>query len=104
MRKAITLLFSFLIILLIAGCASAKPSGSIFTNITLPVTVTSSNEKPLKTGSATCKSYLGLVAVGDASIDNAVKKAGITKIHHIEWKSNSILGMIGTYKCVVYGE
>jgi hypothetical protein len=57
-----------------------------------------------KVGRATCQSYLGLVAVGDASVMTAMKAGGITKIHHVDWEANNILGIIGTYTCVVYGE
>ena len=58
----------------------------------------------MKVGTATCNSYFGLIAVGDASIDKAVKRAKITKIDHVEWQANNVLGMFGTYKVHVYGE
>jgi hypothetical protein len=104
MKKAIALLFAVLLILLTAGCATSIPVGLFYTDITIPVTATANVGKSTKIGTAKCKSYFGLVAVGDASIDRAVKKSGITKIYHIEWKANNVLGMLGTYEVVVYGE
>jgi hypothetical protein len=104
MKKAIVLLFAALLILIMAGCASSTPDGIFYTDVTIPVTATASKDKSTKIGTAKCKSYFGLVAVGDASIDSAVKKGGITKIHHIEWEANNVLGMLGSYKVVVYGE
>jgi hypothetical protein len=45
-----------------------------------------------------------LVATGDASIEAAAKSAGITKIHHVDYHSKNILGIIGTFTVMVYGE
>ncbi len=49
-------------------------------------------------------SVFGLVATGDASIEAAAKQGGITVIHHVDWEVKNILGIIGTYRCNVYGE
>ena len=58
----------------------------------------------LKRGVAECKSYLAMFATGDASIDTAARGAGITKIHYVDWEAENVLGLIGTYRCIVYGE
>lgn len=85
------------------GCATPYPMGSAYTNVKLPVIATAASESP-KVGTAECKSYFGLVATGDASIDAAMKNGGIKKVHHVDWEANNILGIIGTYKIIVYGE
>ncbi|NCB07156.1 MAG: hypothetical protein EOM73_03215, partial [Bacteroidia bacterium] len=68
-----------------------------------PVTATS-NSISTKVGSAEATSILGIVATGDASIDAAAKSGGITKIHHVDEQSTSILGFFAKYKVYVYGE
>ena len=90
----------------LTGCATSTPVGSLYTQVKLPVAVTEAKaaSTKLKVGKAECKSILGLVATGDASIDTAAKNAGITTIHHVDWEAENILGIIGTYRCVVYGE
>lgn len=88
---------------LCVGCATSFPAGNIYTNLKLPVASTANANSP-KVGTATCNSYFSMVAVGDASIQTAAKSVGITKIHHVDWEVKNILGIIGTYKVVVYGE
>ena len=85
------------------GCATPYPMGSAYTNVKLPIIATSASESP-KVGTAECRSYLGLFATGDASIDAAMKNGGIKKIHHVDWEADNILGIIGKYKIIVYGE
>ncbi len=90
----------------LTGCATSTPVGSLYTQLKLPVAVTEAKaaSTKLKVGKAECKSILGMVATGDASIDTAAKNAGITVIHHVDWEVKNILGIIGTYRCNVYGE
>ena len=57
-----------------------------------------------KAGSAKCKSYLGLVAVGDCSIEAAARAAGITEIHHVDYETLSVLGIYAEFVTIVYGE
>jgi hypothetical protein len=89
---------------LMSGCASQYPMGACYTNVTLPLYTTDIKMgKEFKVGTAECKGYLGIVAMGDASIQAAMKSAGITKICHIDWEAKTIFG-VGTYKVIVYGE
>ena len=39
-----------------------------------------------------------------SSITAACANGGIRKIHHVDWEANSILGVVSTYRCVVWGE
>ena len=88
----------------LAGCATPYPQGIIYTELKLPVNVTSNNGKTAKVGTAECMSVLGMVATGDCSIEAAKKQGGITKVHHVDWDAKNVLGIIGNYKVVVYGE
>jgi len=89
--------------LLLAGCATQIPLGVALTDNTLPLQV-GDHSSGTKVGTATSKSYLGLIAVGDASLETACKNGGITKISHVDWKVKNILGFIGEYTITVYGE
>jgi len=89
---------------LLTGCATRYPEGSLYLDLKLPVTATSSKSVNSKKGVSEATSILGLVATGDASIEAAAKQGGITVIHHVDWEVKSILGIIGTYRCNVYGE
>lgn len=92
--------------LMTAGCATPFPLGSIVTQVKLPAAGGTGevSRSTLKKGVAECKSYLGIVAVGDASIDTAARNAGITQIHYVDWEVENFLGFVGTYRCVVYGK
>ncbi len=85
-----------------SGCASTFPVGVIFTELKLPIAVTSNEGR--KVGRATCRSVMGLVTWGDASIATAMKNGKITEISHIDWEVKNILGFFGEYTIVVYGD
>jgi hypothetical protein len=44
------------------------------------------------------------IATGDSSIRTAMKNGGITRIHHVDAKVLSFLGLYTKYTTVVYGE
>ena len=90
--------------LLASGCASTYPRGVILTEIKLPLAVTANSGKATKTGVAECKTYMGMIATGDVSLETAKRNGGITKVHHVDWEANSFLGIVSTYKLTVYGE
>ena len=105
MLKLISSVFCLAVILFLTACATPFPLGTLYTDVEYPIAATA-NTPPtsLKKGTATCKSYLSLVAVGDASVKKAADDAGITKIHHIDWDVENILGLYGVYTVTVYGE
>jgi len=105
MKKVKKLMFIAGTTLLLSSCAVVKSplTGVWYTDVKAPVTATS-NSNSSKVGSAEATSVLGIIATGDASIDAAAKSAGITKIHHVDGHSTSILGFFATYKIYVYGE
>ena len=89
----------------LSSCAmvSSPVLGTIYTDVKAPLAVTS-NANSSKVGSAEATSILGIVATGDASIDTAAKSAGITKIHHVDVQSFSVLGIFARFTVYVYGE
>ena len=106
--KQIGVLFILVVALsYLSGCiayVTAPVSGALYTDVKAPVTATASDTAALKSGSATVTSVLGLVATGDASIEGAAKNGGITKIHHVDYTTKSILGLYAVYTVTVYGE
>lgn len=77
--------------------------GTIFTGYTEPAMVTS-NSLGRKCGTAKTVNVLGIVAVGDAGVQQAAMMGGITKISHVDKKVVSVLGLFTVNKYYVYGE
>jgi len=107
MQKRLTM---FLVILFIAfilsGCAvvqSPVSNGLFFTAVSGPGTVTA-NDVYSKVGRSSCRSILGVVSTGDASINAAMINGGITKIHHVDYRSMSVLCVFAKFTTIVYGE
>ena len=89
------LLNSLIILMIMFGIQiSANAMGFFYTDATYPITATGAQVKDLtklKKGSASTTNILWFVEVGDAGIDEAAKKAGITKISHIDVNEKSVL-------------
>ena len=103
MKKLLTGI-AILAAVVLTGCATPYPQGLAYLQLKLPVAVSGDKAANLKVGKAECRSVLGLVATGDASIDAAAKNGGITVIHHVDWEVENVFGLLGIYRCVVYGE
>ncbi|HBR99076.1 MAG TPA: TRL-like protein family [Gammaproteobacteria bacterium] len=87
----------------LAGCATPFPAGGLFTGTMLPVGATANPGNGAKSGVASCQSFLAMVSIGDCSIETAKRNGGITQVTHMDWKANNILGIIGNYELIVYG-
>jgi hypothetical protein len=102
--KRFWFVFALGAVCMLMGCATMIPIGGLYTGTKLPFMATSNSGVSSKTGEAQCTSVLGLVAVGDCSIDTAKKNGGITKVNNVDWDVKNILGIYGTYKVIVSGE
>ncbi len=72
--------------------------------LTLPVNATS-NPVGTKVGTSKATGYLGVLFFDqDASIREAAKNGGITRISTVDIKSTSILNIVVTYETIVTGE
>lgn len=91
--------------LTLTGCATgvAPVNGVIYSRVSAPLMVTGSADKPNKVGRSYARSFFGLYATGDASIETAAKNGGITKIHHVDHETQVIMGVIADYTTIVYG-
>ena len=90
--------------LLSTGCLGvATPAlGTLITDVKGPIGV-GPGVATSKTGTACAQSILGLIAMGDASIDAAKKAGGITKVATVDHESKWTL-LFGTFCTVVRGE
>lgn len=95
-----------LVALSFSSCAMVGTSagvGVLYTEATDAVSATG-NTVGMKVGKAKSTNVLGLVVIGNASINAAAKEAGITKISHVDRKVKSLLGLFATSEVIVYGE
>ena len=107
-KKIMVLITILFCVAYLTGCAAVTQTpalGVLYTDVKAPVTATGNTPSDkMLTGTGTVKSYFGLIATGDASIMAAAKSAGITKIHHVDYHSTNILGIVATYTVIVHGE
>lgn len=88
----------------LTGCATVVPVGLIYTGVKLPVSNATGSVSYNKTGQATSKSILGLVAWGDSSIKAAADEGKVVKINSIDYQADNLFGVYGKYTTIVYGE
>tara|TARA_B100000927_G_C16236109_1_gene377461 strand:+ start:242 stop:547 length:306 start_codon:yes stop_codon:yes gene_type:complete len=95
----------FLVSLVLTGCAATPHMPAfLFSSTKGNVTSTLARGAVKKTGSSCTKNFLGLVSVGDASIESARKDAGIKKIAYIDNSYKNILGLYQEYCTLVRGK
>ena len=90
----------------LASCStvtSGSGLGILYTGVS-EGQIATSNPVGHKVGTSSSVGVLGLVSIGDASINTAANSAGISKISHVDVKKTSILGIYSNYTTVVYGE
>lgn len=92
--------------LLLTGCATQMPVGTMYSNVKGQWTTgekVNNGVDITKEGKSCSHSYLAMVAVGDNSIETAQKNGGIKNVASVSYSSNNILGFIGTYCTTVKG-
>ena len=89
----------------LAGCAMAPfQPGALFTQQKIPVDAPNNATSCAKHGSGSATNILGLFAIGDASVGNAKKMAGISKIDTVDVTHTGILGLFSTTTTEVCGD
>ncbi len=107
MRKvlALSMVISFTALVL-TGCAGVRSpvsNGFFYTGVQGPVAATAADTYS-KVGKSSCVAVWWIISAGNASIHAAMKNGGITKIHHVDYKSTSVLGIFAKFTTIVYGE
>ncbi|MCX7001499.1 MAG: TRL-like family protein [Candidatus Sumerlaeota bacterium] len=97
--------------MLLAGCATGyrsdviPPFGLIYADYKAPMDWNVNGTKMgSKTGIAESTSILGLIALGDCSINTAAKNGNIQTINHADYSYMNVLGVYQSFKTTVYGE
>ena len=88
-----TLLLGILGATLLCSCGTMGPIGVVYSDV----------NKPVHAGQSESKSYCGLVALGDSSIEAAKKNGGIKTVSAVDTKVYSILGIYNKYTTTVSG-
>ena len=106
-RLIASVLVASIAVMLLAGCTAISPisggtQGFLFTQTDAAVAVGSANNSS-KVGTAESTAII-CFATGDSSIQKAMQNGGITKIHHVDCKVFSVLGLYAKYTTVVYGD
>jgi len=111
-KRLVGLVVGVSVMSLLVGCAGimgvtgAGAAGGIYTGVQTatpfgaPVGQTASTTK---VGEASSTAII-FFAAGDSSVAAAMANGGITKIHHVDCKISSFLGLYARYTTVVYGE
>ncbi|MBX3728337.1 MAG: TRL-like family protein [Candidatus Sumerlaeia bacterium] len=93
---------------LTTGCYQAPvmpPVGWVYSEFTAPLDY--DQETSLvgeRAGRASSMSILGLVALGDCSINTAARQGGITTLHGADYEFFNVLGVYQKFTVVVRGE
>lgn len=106
MKKKLLYISAIACVLSLSGCATYTPQGIVYTKVKGAPTSAEVNDniKAEKIGEACVKSILGIVATGDMSVENAAKNGDITKVRSVNYKAESVLGIVGNYCTIVKGE
>ena len=87
------------------GCAvvaSPVGNGVLFTAVHGPVDATEATGAT-KEGRACAANYLGLIAIGDASIEHAKQSASISQVSSVDHESFAVLSIFSSFCTVVKG-
>lgn len=104
-RLASIALLLALTLALASSCATSRPRGLLYTDVRTPMNAGKTQEvPPEKVGVAILTTYLGMVASGDCSVKAACANGNITEIHSVDWEATSFLGIVSSYRCVVWGK
>lgn len=104
-----------------SGCAIMRapvvpPQGALFTQFKAPLQTHFANEgegtrtgPSLRVGESETKYvfvpfFWVTFAWGDASVDNALSRSGISTLHYADYEYTNILGIYAETKVIVYGE
>ena len=110
MKKVFATLF---VMLLLQGCVSppnapfVPSTGAIYTELKAPLSLDYDNQKVIKTygqASTTHVAYYILsFAIGDASLNKALKDGMLDKAAYVDYEWFSLLGIYGKLKVNAYG-
>ena len=105
MKRWMFAVFALILIAVVSGCGfvAEGPFGWAYTNDKIPVAVGTAPSVS-KVGKSCIQSFFGMTSIGDASIEAAMRSAGITKIFAVDMENLSVFGTYTRACTVVSGE
>lgn len=108
MKKLLSLVGCLSAAAMLSGCLSVPvmpPYGIVYTSYKAPLDF-DQEKSPVgdKKGTAETMSILGLVAIGDGSIQTAAEDGNLKTIYGADYEYFNILGVYQTYTTIVTGE
>ena len=101
------LLFVAALAAIASGCVMVGPSNAaapIMFDVQSPdMSFVDNDVRPARMGTATASGILCFTE-GDASLKAAMTNGNISKVHHVDYKVKSILGIVGSTTTIVWGE
>ncbi|MCY1080530.1 TRL-like family protein [Archangium lansingense] len=93
----------------LSGCAGIAFPGAIgFSSLYANTNGNNFINEQTKLGSKSSEgcvtSILGLITTGDAGVHETARKANISRVSHIDYRFENILGIYAKYCAIVYGE
>jgi hypothetical protein len=106
MKKSIAVLaVIFAATVVLSGCATVYPVGSMYVNMKLPGNMGDGKDVAYtKVGKASAVSVFTLFAMGDASLEKAIKNGGLKTVKYADYHVNNFLGIYGSYTTTAYGD
>ena len=103
------LLLASICLLAATGCYYSAPvippMGMAFADVSAPIDIDAeATPVSAKVGEAEAMSILGLVALGDCSIDAAAKAGGLTTVEYLDYHYFNIIGVYQTFTTRAYGK
>jgi hypothetical protein len=104
-RVAALIAIVAMMLMFLAGCGFVAdgPFGWVYTDTTMPVSMGSA-QSASKVGMSCIHSFLGAVSIGNASIESAMKNAGIKSVYTVNKESLSVFGTYTRQCTLVAGE
>ncbi|NUN49415.1 MAG: hypothetical protein HUU15_11365 [Candidatus Brocadiae bacterium] len=108
--KKLGLIACLLAIPVLAGCSygiTPVPDGGLFSSVKYPSYYggVTNDAAGAKTGASSATGFVGLIAVGDASVETACANGGVSKIKTVSHKTTKILGgLYWKFETIVTGD
>lgn len=106
--KKLALLTVLIGSMMMSACAVIPSNMAIFSPVAVDAVspnqaFVNNDVRPQKRGEATQTGII-LFSTGDASIEAAMKNGNITKVHHVDYKTTTVLFLYTKQTTIVYGE
>lgn len=111
MKRLVLLMLAVFVCLGVVGCnlyntPVMPPQGWIVSNIKAPLSADNTGVKvneQQKTGMAEVENYLGIISVGDCSIEEAADDGNLTTIDYADYEYFNVLGVYQRFTVKVHG-